>query len=90
MKTTIHDASHTAATEHKSRRTLWWSLVLLLPVAALPLGFPGAGEMGWQEACADGTCCPEHQSICNIGGGDNPNYYKKACDGSCYQACPDT
>lgn len=40
-----------------------------------------------KDACADGTCCYEYNSICNIGAGDNPNYYKKACDGPCATRC---
>jgi hypothetical protein len=40
-----------------------------------------------KDACADGTCCYEYRSICNIGGADNPDYYKKACDGSCTVRC---
>jgi hypothetical protein len=40
-----------------------------------------------KDACADGTCCWEVTSICNIGGTDQYSYYKKACDGSCTVAC---
>jgi hypothetical protein len=35
-----------------------------------------------QKAFAEGTCCPEWNSICNIGGGDHMHYYRKA-EGSC-------
>lgn len=67
-------------------------LLLALPaftLAMAPLTFDGK-TVQVAEVCADGTCCRELLSICNIGGGDNHDYYKKACDGSCSQACQDT
>ncbi len=69
------------------------------PITALfvltPLGVTSRGEVAVTRGCAQellpstggggdgGTCCPERRSICNIGGGDNLNYYKRRADGSC-------
>jgi hypothetical protein len=63
----------------RSNRRILFAVVVL---AALPFAVAG-NSVRIQQACAEGTCCPEYQSICNIGGGDHINYYKKAGDGSC-------
>lgn len=55
---------------------------VLFITAAVPLTVsPGRG-LELNGLCADGTCCPERRSICNIGGGDHTDYYRKA-EGSC-------
>ena len=60
-----------------------------LAVALLVVPLSGASApFGPAPACADGTCCSERNSVCNIGGDDQPDKYKKACDGSCFEACP--
>lgn len=48
-----------------------------LVLAAVPAGFTTANGVQVDGLCADGTCCEERRSICNIGGGDNMDYYKK-------------
>lgn len=53
-----------------------------------PIAFNDAGALSLTNACADGTCCFEVLSVCNIGGGDIDNRFKKACDGPCSEACP--
>lgn len=66
-------------------------MFVALPVVAFtlsPVAFDG-GKIQVNEACADGTCCRELFSLCNIGGDDNPDRYKKACDGPCAKACPE-
>ena len=65
-------------------------LKIALPVGALLMApvIIANGKLQANEACADGTCCAEQFSICNIGAGDNQHYYKKACDGPCAQKCP--
>jgi len=75
---------------------LLMSCVRAAPVVAIfvltPLGVTSRGEVAVTRGCAQellptggdgGTCCPERRSICNIGGGDNLNYYKRRADGSC-------
>jgi len=61
-------------------------IILVMSVLVLALGAPVAysQEDGFtfNDACAEGTCCPEEKSICNIGGGDHTDYYKKV-EGSC-------
>jgi hypothetical protein len=56
---------------------------VLFITAAVPLTVsPGRG-LELNGLCADGTCCPERRSICNIGGSDDhTDYYRKA-EGSC-------
>lgn len=67
-----------------------WSFLLLSSIAAASGTVPftlGVKDLGIQELCAEGTCCPEEDSVCNIGGDDQQDKYKKACDGSCKEIC---
>lgn len=69
--------------QRKGYTRVWLVLGLLL---ALPFTLGPSGVTVNEAACkeADGTCCPEWQSICNIGAGDNANYYAKLQGGSCH------
>lgn len=59
--------------KQRSRKLRVWLLVL--PALLLPVSFSGV-QLVANDTCAEGTCCPEAASWCNIGGDDHFNYYK--------------
>ncbi len=72
------------AQKKKTGRLGQWILgIALLAAVTLPLTFKPRTGFDLNRGCAEGTCCPEYRSICNIGGDDHTNYYKKS-EGSCH------
>lgn len=47
-----------------------------LVLAAIPMGFSSAGAVEVDGLCAEGICCEEKRSICNVGGPDQSDHYK--------------
>lgn len=59
-----------------------WYSFLILPALLLPFTVSGEAGVAVNDACAEGTCCPEDDSWCNIGGDDHEDSYKKS-EGKC-------
>ena len=62
-------------------RTIIRALSLAAILAAAPLTIK-SGQVVVTKACSQteietGTCCPERNSLCNLGDGDVINYYYK-------------
>lgn len=57
------------------------AIAVVLGLVPVTLAHHGS-TVSLNRACAAGTCCPESESICNAGGGDELDYYFKA-GGSC-------
>lgn len=60
-------------------------LAITSALALVPIAWSSNSGPALSSACgedATGTCCKEHQAICNAGAEDHVNYYYKE-SGSC-------